>query len=752
MFVERVVAHAIAQPRTWLLRTLVFTLLLGLGFARLEIRTDGNSIYPANDPAVRATLDDRRAYFEPEQVMVLATARSSGPLLSSNEGLEFIRSFHETLAAVEGVFGRRVRSLATLIDPRPEIHIIQSRDFLDELPTSDEERAAWDARLEASPLAHGLFLSPEGTAAAFYVPVSHDADRADLVSRLEEVTRMHGDRFDLKLTGPVTAEVLLGRRVFGDLARLVPVMVIVIAGLLWFCTRCIGGVLVPMAAVVVVLVSTLGLMGWLGTSITLATTILPVLLMTVAITDEVHLLERFSSHRVREPEAPVAGALGRALGEVGRPIVITSLTTAFGFASFALADIAPLRALGLYAAFGVLLAMGLTFTFVPAMILRSPEGWFLPRTAARSAEAREPWPLRHPRPGAAVPLVLLLMAVPGWRHLTVDDSWVENFDPESPLVEAERAWNDEFWGSYRFDVVIDGAPTLYFHRAEGLMLADRVEQLLEGAPHVGGALSHHIAYQIAADNVHGDVRVEELPEEEIADLAHLVARVQQRTDVDQVLFRDGTAARVRGFVKSANYEKSHDIAAYLDREVRPQVEEAGLGLRYSGDLPVATAVVGAIVGDILRSISLALVGVGICLAVFVRNPGGFVFAVIPLAIALPVLSGLMGWLGMSFGIATSMFFAVAIGVGVDFPVHLLAAYRQHRGRGEGEPRSLALAFAGAGRAIRWNATILSLGFAVLCVSALSPNKSLGLLLSAAMLACYATTVLIAPLVLKRLVR
>ena len=44
-----------------------------------------------------------------------------------------------------------------------------------------------------------------------------------------------------------------------------------------------------------VLIWTLGAMGHLGVPITLVTTILPIVLMTMAVTDEVHLLERFQA-------------------------------------------------------------------------------------------------------------------------------------------------------------------------------------------------------------------------------------------------------------------------------------------------------------------------------------------------------------------------------------------------------------------------------------------------------------------------
>ena len=58
------------------------------------------------------------------------------------------------------------------------------------------------------------------------------------------------------------------------------------------------------------------------------------------------------------------------------------------------------------------------------------------------------------------------LALPGVGRLRIQDSWIDNFDPDSELVEAERIFNRDFWGSYRFDVVAEGPPG-YFSRPSG---------------------------------------------------------------------------------------------------------------------------------------------------------------------------------------------------------------------------------------------------------------------------------------------
>ena len=108
-----------------------------------------------------------------------------------------------------------------------------------------------------------------------------------------------------------------------------------------------------------------------------------------------------------------------------------------------------------------------------------------------------------------------------------------------------------------------------------------------------------------------------------------------------------------------------------------------------------------------------------------------------------VLGG-MGLLDVPLGIATSMFASLTVGIGVDFGIHFLHRYLSERGRGADDAEALMATVEKTGTALRWNALVLAAGFAVLSVSSLKPNHSLGLLLAAAMMACYVAALIFLP--------
>ncbi|HEX3530081.1 MAG TPA: MMPL family transporter, partial [Thermoanaerobaculia bacterium] len=126
-----------------------------------------------------------------------------------------------------------------------------------------------------------------------------------------------------------------------------------------------------------------------------------------------------------------------------------------------------------------------------------------------------------------------------------------------------------------------------------------------------------------------------------------------------------------------------------------------------------------------------------------------------LALMIPVLAtnlllfAGLGYARLPLGIASSMFAALTLGAGIDFALHYMIAWQRERRRGLSQDEAVQATLRTAGRGLRWNATVLAFGFAVLAVSAVRPNASLGLLLGVAMVLSYTTTLLFLPELLRR---
>lgn len=754
---------ALARPRLVLLLFLLGTVALAPGLLRLEIRTDGAAIYPEGDPTVEQTLADRETFAEPDQIIVVVSSRPGGPRLESPSGFRFLRRIDQELRRLPGVDRSGVHSLADLVEP-PSPGKIAIITYLDQVPEDPGAFHALVARIRRLPVATGLFLSRDGKTAPVYVPATRDADRREVIRQLESwLAARAAAPFELRITGPTAAEAVLGEAVLRDLARLVPLMVAAVAFLLGLSLRTPGGVLIPLTEVLATLVWTLGLMGWLGVPVTLVTTILPVLLMAMSITDEIHLLERIQ-HRLTQtgsetgslpsPRERLRQATAGAYGDLTSPLVLTSLTTAAGFFSFLTSSMAPLRHLGLFAGLGLLIAMTFSFSLVPALISLLPPGWTIRKTKTAGTDLALPaWErllARRSRAFALGGTALVLLAIPGLFRLKVQDSWIDNFDPQSSLVTAERAFNSAFWGSYRLDVVLEGERDLFL-TPRGAALLEDVDRLARSAPHVGGSLGVLQFLEVGARGLGLPLPVSGLSALDARRASALVDLLAIRVTLSQYQTADKSQARVRLFVPDADYTKGLDLRAWLERRLPDLSRKYGVNAHVSGDVPVGLAVVGAVVGNQLRSIGGTAVMIVLTLLIAFRNPRWTAVALPPVLAATLLLFAALGFAGLPLGIASSMFAALTLGAGVDFALHYVHTYRHERVGRDHEEAVLAT-LRTAGRGLLWNALVLAFGFSVLAFSAIKPNASLGFLLATAMLASYATTVVFLPEILRRAVR
>ncbi|MBW2274113.1 MAG: MMPL family transporter [Deltaproteobacteria bacterium] len=744
--------RSLDAPRATLLIGTLLTLVLGAGALRLELRTDGDALTPEGNPVVEQARRDRLRFRDPRTLLLLVNARSEQRLLASPAGFRFLRELQARLRRSEALRPTGILSLATL--PRLERGggMVKVGSWLDTIPDDEAGFAALLAELRAHPLSDGLLLSADGRHALFALPLSELVSVSEGVRQLEHFCdEAANSDYELLLGGPLVAETTLGEKVLLDLAVLVPLMLVVMVALLYAMLRCPGGVLVPMLETGIVLVWTFGAMGWAGAPIALVTTILPVVLMAMCITDEIHLLERVlaggdaGSMRTR---------VETALGEVGRPIVLTSLTTALGFLSFTSASIGPLREFGIFAAFGILSAMLLTFSVIPAMMVLLPEGAFAPAGPGPGERGLGAFGrLVARRPGVCFGLGIgaVLLLLPGVGSLRVSDSWVQNFAPGSQLVRSEGIINGAFWGSYRFDVVLT-APRGTFRDPPGMALLEALRDETAAAPYVGGVETALTPLEEIAAALGEPGRLSELAPEKVWDVFTLAEMSESRAGLDRMLTAAGDVARVRLYVRSPDYSRALELTRHLDSALPPRIEALGLAppvsFHYSGDLPLASALVESIVENQLRSVGWALVTIALLLLLFSRRLSALL-AMAPVVAATSGLFGLMGLLGIELGIATSMFASLAVGVGVDFGIHFLHRFEQEQLAGHGYGEAIRATVAKAGRALFWNAVVLAAGFAVLMASSLKPNHTLGLLLAAATLACYAGSLLLLPFLLRR---
>ncbi|MDR2021375.1 MAG: MMPL family transporter [Treponema sp.] len=132
----------------------------------------------------------------------------------------------------------------------------------------------------------------------------------------------------------------------------------------------------------------------------------------------------------------------------------------------------------------------------------------------------------------------------------------------------------------------------------------------------------------------------------------------------------------------------------------------------------------------LISVVVSLFMVFLIIAVSNRSIVAGCIGIAPLSISILINFAVMGFLGIKLNIGTSMVASVSVGIGIDYTIHYLEAFkREYRTGGK---NFLRRTFTTSGKAIIINAVSVGAGFAVLLLSQFNMLAGLGLLIALTM--------------------
>jgi hypothetical protein len=761
---DRLAYFSIDHPRRVIVAFTVLVLLAAPGLFRLQLRTDGHALVPPGDPAVE--LDSRvRKHFGLHDpiVVVLQTPRPDGIF-----NTDTLRRVHDLTAALEhlkGVPAGGVTSLATEKRDRVYPGTLNFRPFLDVVPDTPEEMALFRGDLEGIALLHGNLVSKDQSAVAILVGAPNvgasagtnaaAADRVALCRRIVEVSRRFqapGNR--IRVVGAPMAESLLGLHILSDLVILLPLSMAIICFMLWLGCRRMAGVWQGIIQLAAAQTFTFGLMGWLDVPVYLTTAVLPIILTTLALADEIHLFWRY-----QQLLGPVPGEADQRhpetvrvlLSQMSRPNVLSTLTTIIGFLSFLSTPLVAVSSFGLFAGAGLIFCLFWSQMVGPAILSLLPPS-ALRRPVGTSAEPSERFrrfftPIfRSPRRTLATLAIASVLVSLGIGRLEVQDSWIGGFAPNSAFRQDTRAVNRLFNGTHLLQVQLDlsgwkgklgdiwqGTPGPLLDPAT-LREIEGFEAFLGRQPRVGGVLGPASQLETVSFLRHArDPKRLSIPgtAEEVADLVHWFDEVRSPPRRREVIDDANRQGVVTLFLKDPDYKQVAALMAATRRYARQHLAPLGVRIGFAGDIAVSQAMIPAIVQTQVYSQPLSQLGCWLVVTLLYRSLWvGFLIA-LPSSVAVAWMLGIMGWTGVPLGVATAMFCAITLGVGIDYGIHLYEVFLRLKKEGFGRDSALE-AMAECGPAIVADTSAIALGFGILGISQVPANARLGFLVAGAL--------------------
>jgi predicted RND superfamily exporter protein len=757
---ERLAAWLVRHPRRVIAATLLVTAVLGFFAVQVRFQSSFESVLPTGDPNV-AFYDQVRKLFGSDDVGIIGVLSDD---LFSPATLEKIARVTNAVGKLPGV--DHVVSITNAKDVAADV--INPPPLLPRLPPTPEEVEALRTRLHAVPLYRENLVSADDRGAAINVvfkPMS-DAEYADLDARIEGLLAGANGPEHFYYTGAAhvkQAAVTLMRR---DLGRFTPIALAVIVFSLWLSFRTKRGVMLPLTAVLMAVVCTIGVLVLTGRAISIGTFVLPPLLLVVGTSYAIHVMARYyeQAEEVRE-RIP---AVERAYARVWLPLTISALVTVIGFGSLMVNRIPAIWELGAFAVVGVVFLTVVCLTFLPSALALLP----VERVAARARDGSPAMDgllvriaraiVRAPESIWWVALLLAVLALLGMRRIEVDSDFLTYFSPRSAVRQANEIINRDIVGSNPFYVVVEAPAPGALKSWVNLKLLKDLQNYLRTLPGVTSSISIVDYLELLESGLNtpgeGDLVVgpggKPVPApkpktfwEDPAMLAPVLDLVAKKPEnFASVVTRDWDKASI---LVRTNLSGSRAIERTLAR-IREYVATrfpAEMRVQLTGSLVLITGTATDIVRGQIESLALALGVIFLVLTLmFLSLRIGFL-AVVPNVLPILIFFGVMGWLGIRLNLGTSLIAAIALGIAIDSTIHYMARLNLEL-RGEtDQQRAITRTLQRVGAPIIYTTVALFLGFLTFAFSSFVPIQDFGRLSSVTMATALGANLVLLPALL-----
>ena len=306
------------------------------------------------------------------------------------------------------------------------------------------------------------------------------------------------------VTGAPVFSEIVNEATSHDLMFLVPIVVIVVAGVLFFSFRRFTGVFLPLLTVIISCIWAIGAMALLQIPLTILSTVLPVILIAVGSAYGIHVINHYFDEVTQSKEISRethSAQIVEAMSRVIPPVFLAALTTFAGFVSFCFTSVVPIFEFGIFSSFGVLSAFIVAVTLIPAiLILRGPRN---PTIGGRFGVQPSHTGIidriiadtlmivhAHKRSVLLISLGCIIFAGLGISKLVIDNVLMEYFEPDVQVVRSDTFIRENFGGSKLLNLIIKGEKQGDVIRPDVLQAIDSLaEYAEENIPEVGKVTS-----------------------------------------------------------------------------------------------------------------------------------------------------------------------------------------------------------------------------------------------------------------------
>ncbi|MCU8271869.1 MMPL family transporter [Vibrio vulnificus] len=716
--------------------TLIISLMAivatAMGAKNLYFRGDYNIFFDGSNAQLQA-FDEIQTTFAKTDNIALVLAPKSGDVFDQRT-LTQIQEMTEQAWQVP--YSSRVDSLANYQHTEAVDDDLLVEDLLyQSYPLTAERIAKVRTIAMSEPLLVNALVSEKGDVAVINITmqmpgVDETAEVNEVVAYVEQMLSHYRAQYpDVTIykAGIIAMNHSFAMAAQNDSATLVPTMLLVILVFLTLMLRSFLSVLATLVVIIGAIVATLGIVGWAGMFLHVASVNVPTLIMTLAVADCVHVIASMR-HFMRQG-MPKSQAIHRSVTLNFVPIIITSVTTAIGFLMMNMSDSPVLRDFGNLSALGVMIACVLSVSLLPALLNLLPVR-FSAKQAAKSSDIMDKLAdLVVYRRNVLLPLSIVVIAgsaalIP---YNKVNDESVKYFDTSSEFRQAADFMEQRIGGMTTMSIAIKT------HQSQGIASPEFLEVLgeftrwLREQPETDHVASLSDIYKRLNKNMHGDDSAYyALPAERELAAQYLLLYEMSLPfglDLNNQVNVDKSSVKLQLTVKNLG---SVELVALEERIYQWFASHAPRYQVVASSPSLMFAHIGETnMASMLSTLPITLILISALMIFALRSWRLGVISLVPNIAPAVIGFGLWALISGEINLGLSVVVTLTLGIVVDDAVHFLAKYQHARKEGQNAEQAVRYAFHTVGRALWITTVVLVAGFSVLAMSQFRLNSDMG---------------------------
>ncbi len=738
----RALANTIVRRRFWLVLVIgLMTVFFASQLRHVNIVIDPSAMLPKLHPNVIGTTA-AETLFGSKYVVVVGVGAADGGSAFRPEVLRVVADLTRDLAKVPGVKAHTLLSVTA--DRARAISGTEADMKVEPLlrnPNDAAEIANLARLLEQNPVYQSTLISADKTLASvtFSVVIGPKGFR-EVMDKVQAV-------LDQAKTPQVTV-ISSGTAVFfanverfsARMAYLFPIALVLIGLVHFEAFRTRQGMILPLVTALLAVIWSLGIMGAARVSMDAFNATTPILILAVAAGHAVQILKRYYEEyerlRALHPRDPLSALNDRAVVESlakVAPVMLTSgLVAALGFFSLITFEIATIRTFGIFTGLGILSALLIELTFIPALrsYLPAPQPQSKAQPEAGCAESRENrvWDRLAGRLTALVTqryklviscfAVLACVAVLAASNVSRENSTKSYFGEGLQLRQEDRVLNQKLAGTNTLYVLFQGSHADHMKDPAVLRAIEDTQAFIAALPDVGKTISIVDLLKQMNKSMHaGNDEFYAIPSSQdlVSQFLLLYSMSAQPTDFDAYIDYQYQNANLLVWMKNDSSKYAETMVATIRAYVEPRLPK-GVTMQIGGSVPQTSALSESLVKGKMQNIAQMMGFVFVAGVLVFRSLLAGIYLVLPLMFTVLVNFGVMGLTGIPLNTPNSVSSAMAIGIGADYAIYLLYRIREELGKTKDIDKALAQTMKTAGKAVFFVASAISVGYAVLMLS------------------------------------